>query len=473
MQDFTTFCLISAHIFEIETMKFFTTILSVLLAVSTYAAEYSISLAVKGFAGQYAFLTKVEGDLSMLTDTLVADRYGMYKTTFTDENETGFYKFIFPQLNNAEVAFIFNKENVALSTEAINPNAYVQVISSKENDLYYQFQAKNALFENQCGLLEMIYENYVGDDFRSQAESEYTRLLNEYYDDIDGLRKRGESTFAWKVIKSSVRQVPPMLVSQAEKNTFLKSHFFDAVDFTETELINSEVFTSAAVQYLSIYTANIQQSNKNSIFMSAVDTIMKKASVNDETYEFVVNYLLGGFESMGASEIVTYISQQYLTEHRCASEDASTLQRKALSNTELAVGKQAPLELLTTMNYKKDIDLANENVVVVFWATWCGHCVESVPEIVDHYAKLSKPKYKLVTISLDASTNEWEEFIDAHASFSKSKNLIDTDGWDGKLAETYCIYATPTIFMLQRGKIVAKPIESSEFFEMLKRLKWE
>ena len=90
MQDFTTFCLISAHIFEIETMKFFTTILSVLLAVSTYAAEYSISLAVKGFAGQYAFLTKVEGDLSMLTDTLVADRYGMYKTTFTDEKETGF-----------------------------------------------------------------------------------------------------------------------------------------------------------------------------------------------------------------------------------------------------------------------------------------------------------------------------------------------------------------------------------------------
>ena len=473
MQEFATFCLISAHIFEDLTMRFLGTILISLFALSSYAAEYSISLAVKGFAGQFAFLTKVEGDLSMLTDTLIADRYGMYKTTFNDENETGFYKFIFPQLNNAEVEFIFNKENVALATEAINPNAYVQVISSKENDLYYQFQAKNALFENQCGLLEMIYENYVGDEFRSDAEKEYSRLLKEYYDDINGLRERGKSTYAWKVIKSSVRQVPPFLVSQAEKNTFLKSHFFDAIDFNDTTLINSEVFTSAAVKYLSVYTANIQQSNKNSIFMSAVDTIMKKASVNEITYDFIVNYLLGGFESMGATEIVTYVSQQYLTKHTCSSEDASTLQRKALSNTELAVGKQAPLELLTAMNYKKDIDFASENVVVVFWATWCGHCVESIPEIVEHYARLAKPKYKLVTISLDTSTNEWEEFIDARSSFSKSKNLIDTDGWDGKLAETYCIYATPTIYMLQRGKIVAKPIETTEFFEMLKRLKWE
>ena len=124
-------------------MKLINTLICICLAYYGFAADYTISLAVNGFGGQKTYLTKVEGDLAIITDTLTADRYGLFKTTCTDDNDTGFYKFIFPQLNNAEVPFIFNKENVAISTEAINPNAYIQVMMSRENDLYYQFLKKN------------------------------------------------------------------------------------------------------------------------------------------------------------------------------------------------------------------------------------------------------------------------------------------------------------------------------------------
>lgn len=454
-------------------MKLLNTLILTFFGLGAFATEYTISLAVNGFGGQTTYLTKVEGDLSILTDTLTADRYGMFKTTMTDEDETGFYKFIFPQLNNAEVPFIFNKENVILATEAINPNAYIQVYSSKENDLYYQFLSKDAVFVDQMGLLEMIYDNYVGDDFREQAEIEYIRLLQQYSSDIASFHERGKDTYAWKVIKSSVTPAPPMLLSQSEKNAFLKAHYFDDVDFNDTTLIYSDVFTTAAIHYLSVFSQQIQQSNKNAIFMSAVDTIMAKASINQRTYEFIVNYLLGGFESMSANEIVTYISQKYLAQNSCSNDEQTTLHRKALSNTELAVGKMAPLDILTAMNYQKDINFTTENVVLIFWATWCSHCVEALPKIIDHYASLDKPKYKLVTMALDTTTNDWEKFIDRHPNFAKSRNLIDTNGWDGELAESYYIYATPTIYMMQAGKIVAKPIEVDEFYKTLSRLKWE
>ncbi len=454
-------------------MRILSIITCVLLSLQVLATDYTISLAVNGFGGQTTYLTKVEGDLSILTDTLTADRYGLFKTTLSDEDETGFYKFIFPQLNNAEVPFIFNKENVAMSTEAINPNAYIQVLSSKENDLYYTFLAKDALFNNQVELLETIYNNYIGDEFRGQAETEYNRLLNNYLSDLANLQRQGKNTYAWKVIQSSKTPIAPMLLSQSEKNAFLKAHNFDDVDFSDASLINSEVFTSAAIRYLSIYSQQIQQSNKNAIFMSAVDTILAKASVNNDTYNFIVNYLLGGFESMSATEIVTYISQKYLTESTCNSDDESTLRRKAMNNTELAVGKQAPLEILTAMNPQKDINFANENIALIFWATWCGHCTQAMPEIVNHYAKLSNPRYKLVTLSLDTTTTDWEKFIDNNPNFKKAKNLIDTNGWDGEAANAYYIYGTPTIFLIQQGKIVSKPIEPEELFESLKRLRWE
>ena len=454
-------------------MKLLNTLVCSLLALNMFAAEYPVSLAVNGFGGQKTLVTKVEGDLSIIIDTLTADRFGLFKTTFTDDDETGFYKFIFPQLNNAEVPFIFNKEDIAITTEAVNPNAYIQVMVSKENSLYYQFVMNDAIFNNQVELLETVYNNYIGEEFKAQAEAEYSRLLVQHAHDMALLRKQGANTFAWKIIQSQVVPVPPMLLSNSDKNTFLKSHYFDNVDFTDTALINSDVFTMRAIRYLSVYSQQIQQSNKNAIFMSAVDTILKKASVNATTYDFVVDYLLGGFESMGASEIVTYISQKYLTEHSCNNGDATTLQRKALSNTELAVGKQAPLELLTAMNYKKDINFAEENVVLIFWATWCSHCVESIPQIVDHYAGIANPKYKLVTVSLDSTSNDWDKFLAAHPNFAKTKNLIDTNGWDGELAESYYIYATPSIYVLEKGKIVSKPIEYEDFLEMLKRFGWE
>lgn len=454
-------------------MKFcYSIIVCILVSVGLTAKEYTITLAVNGFGGQITYVTKVEGDLSILTDTLTADRYGLFKMTFTDEQETGFYKFIFPQLNNAEVPFIFNKEDVAISTEAINPNAYIQVLSSKENDMYYQFLTKEALFENQTSLLETIYDNYIGDEFRAQAETEYARLLAKRAEDIENIRKQGKDTYAWKVIRSSISPAPPMLLSQAEKNSFLKSHFFDDVDFSDASLINSEVFTTATIHYLSIFSQQIQQSNKNEIFKTAVDTILSKASANPQTYDFVVNYLLGGFETMSANEMVTYISQKYLAENTC-SDNESTLRRKALNNTELAVGKQAPLDILSAMNPKKDINFASEDIMLIFWATWCGHCAETVPQIVQHYVGLAKPKYKLVTLSLDTSTTDWEVFLDAHPEFNKVKNLIDTNGWDGEAAAAYYVYGTPSIYMIQQGKIVGKPLDAKEVMETVKRLKWE
>lgn len=454
-------------------MKRFTLIISLIISLTSFAGEYDILLSINGFGGQYTYLTKVEGDLSIITDTLVSNSFGLFKTKFTDEDEVGFYKFIFPQLNNAEIEFIFNKENVSLSSEVANPSGYIQVLSSKENDLYYQFLAKNAILNNQVNLLEMVFDNYMGDDFRSQAVAEYQRLIQNYSNDIGSLYSRGKDTYAWHVIKSSRIPLPPVLLSQSEKNIFLKEHYFDDIDFSDTLLINSDVFTTATLQYMSIFTSQIQQSNKNAIFMTAVDSVLSKAQSNNDVYDFIVDFLLGGFESMGATEIVTYISEKYLTEQTCGSDNQSTLRRKALSNTELAIGKTMPLDLLQTMNYKNDVNFDAENVVLIFWATWCGHCVETIPEIVKQYVANAKPKYTLVTVSLDTNTNDWEQFLSSHKDFEKTKNFIDTDGWDGKVAETYHLYATPTIFFLQKGKIVAKPIDIDEYKQSLKKLKWE
>ena len=51
-------------------MKLLNTLVCSLLALNMFAAEYPVSLAVNGFGGQKTLVTKVEGDLSIIIDTL-------------------------------------------------------------------------------------------------------------------------------------------------------------------------------------------------------------------------------------------------------------------------------------------------------------------------------------------------------------------------------------------------------------------
>lgn len=137
----------------------------------------------------------------------------------------------------------------------------------------------------------------------------------------------------------------------------------------------------------------------------------------------------------------------------------------------MAVGKQAP-DIETTDINNDSIRLSeidNPYTLVLFWANWCPHCNQLLPELKKWYSNKNSINIEVLAFSLDTVSADWE------------KNVIQNDygwincsdlmGWDSKIAHDYNIYATPTMFLLDRNRIIqAKPLTFKEFIYEIDKL---
>jgi len=133
------------------------------------------------------------------------------------------------------------------------------------------------------------------------------------------------------------------------------------------------------------------------------------------------------------------------------------LEKQAAATSRLAVGKQFPPFSEKDLNDKPLAlaDFKGKIVLVDFWATWCGPCVQELPNVLAAYEKFHSKGFEIVGISLDQSK-------DALIGFIKERGMtwaqyFDGLGWKNKLGEQYGIQSIPATFLLDgEGKIIAR-----------------
>jgi peroxiredoxin len=467
-------------VFKIRSMKIFLSVLLSFLSAGLFSQSYSINAHISGLPANKIVLTRIYGDDLYTVDSLIASRQD-FSFILPQDSPVGLYRLILGKTKRAEfmggspqsIDLIFNRENILIRSDFNFPLDSLEIVESEENKIYYSFLKKYDQLEYRLQQVYPLIINYPKSaDFFKSAVDEFHNLQKEQKQLVDESSSEYSDTYASRMI--SIYRTPFLegTWTEMERVLYMREYFFDGLDFEDKMLLNSNVYTKKIIDYLSLYrNPNLVQSEQEDLFIEAVDKILSSMNKDRDVFGFVLNYLVKGFEKFKFEKVLTHIADNWLGEN-CETDNRSLLLKRVESYRKMAPGNIAPD--IIAEDISGDVialsESGHEYTLVLFWASWCPHCKTMIPELQKWYNEEREIDMEVMAISIDSSKTEWQKIIaDYHLPWI---NCNESAGWEGKAAIDYNLYATPTMFILDRNrKILAKPVTFYEFTRDVEKLK--
>ncbi len=442
-------------------------VLFIFASIVSLSQEHKINGTITGLENKSLYLLQLMGEKRTVVDTAQTDITGAFVFNMPKEREAGMYMII--NEPGKAIELIYNNEDIQFVTSGFGSSDDIQVVSSIENLIYYDYLNVKGINLYKLDVLKSLLSNYPpDDDFYSEALKQYSLLQNRIITRVDELINNNPLTLASRYLKTDKPTFANHMLSDNDQNIYLKQHYFDDIDFNDTMLIRSTFLTSKVVSYLSLYQMNVNsQAELEDNMLIGVDSVLYHAQVNQEIYEFLIDFLIHGFESIGFEKGLEHIANASTLDQFCENTERKLkLENKLELIKKLAIGQPAPN--FTTKDINGNQVVLNEinanKTILVFWASWCPHCDEIMPVINSYYD--GGKNFEVIAISIDESEKDLMNSL-AETSYNWI-NIAELKGWNGDIVEEYGIVATPSIFVLDKNKIIiGKPIGKKELDSFL------
>ncbi|HPE55287.1 MAG TPA: redoxin domain-containing protein [Bacteroidales bacterium] len=434
------------------------------IPVLTIGQNHTLSLQIENMPSGEIYLADFYGDKNTYVDTALIDESGNAVFEMKKDLQPGLFRVLLNQ--NMFFDIIYNNEDIAIATDAQDLYEGLVIEKSEENKIYYDFLRKMNDYNRKFDLLSPINDYYPRNDtFFIIGRQEFILVQAELIAWMEKTVQEHPAMWVSKIMKQRKPLYFDPSLTEPGRREYAVEHFFDNVDFTDVDLLRSNVYTSMAIEYISLYgNPNFTQEQLQKEFIKAVDKIMYKAMDNSIVYQFIVEYLVGGFEKYHFDLVLDYIAENYAPE-QCENENAvSDLETRLKKYALLSVGKQAPeIEIADSEGKPVSLyEIKSKYTLLIFWSSTCPHCVQTLPEIEKLYnSSLQSKDLTIFTVSLDTEEAAWKEAL--KGNYLDWINTCSFKGWNTKAAVDYNVYATPTMFLLDKEKkILAKPITLNE-----------
>lgn len=426
--------------------------------------QHNISGSIIGMSGCRLTLQHYTGLRLVDVDSTFADERGSFH--FDGITSYGMYKITVSNGFNMEL--LYEGKPVQFVLHDYNNPSTLQFIGSDINE---DWQEYTLLRNETLYLLEVLKPVLRGYDpsssFYMNSKKEYHSLQDNFLRATDSIIA-GKNSYATRLIKAD-RPLPIDLDTDAKAQTaFLKEHYFDGVDFNDLSLIPTNILTTKMIDYLSLYNANADSPEINLIMGLA--TILEKAKVNTKMYAFVLEYMLEGFTALGMDKVTDYLlSLPQLYEGDISMETWKELDSITLPFQKIKVGVVAPNISGITLDdsyfnlSKSDADY----YILLFWSTECEHCRLILDELEPFLE--NNPNMLLITDAIARDEREAQKIL--RKKKSNGHHFYDDLRWEGDNYKNYHVFATPTIFILDKDKvIVSKPLDFEELKQYFSQL---
>jgi thiol-disulfide isomerase/thioredoxin len=414
--------------------------------------------------------------------------------------------------------FVYNNEEIHLETKGPDFIGNMVIKKSEENKVFIPYVKFISAKKGEISKLAEERSKMKPEDATYKSTSDKIDALNKEVDAYQSkLVAEHQGKLVSKIVKMSMDVVVPeppkdangKLLDSNFRYKYYFAHYWDNVDFSADALVNNPIFANKLEFYFG-----------NQMMIQHWDTIIKYAfqfcdalNPTSKMYEYSVGWIAstyGKSEIMGMDKVYYYMLKRYFCTKNAsgkspafwvAEDKFKDLCENLDNKLNTVMGIKPPNLILRDTSDTKWIDfysLKSEYTILYFWDPECGHCKKVTPKIQTLYAeKFKKRNIEVYAIGKGVGKDfeAWKKYIsDNHLTFinvavtnsiyeiakATPEKLVPLyPGEKGKpttleslnYQQTYDIYSTPKVFVLDKDKkIIAKNLSVSQLEDMLDRL---
>lgn len=491
-------------------MKFKVICLSLLM--SFFASAQKIKIKVLGEKDTTVFLVKYYGKGMYYADT-ASMKNGVVEFK-GQKQKPGILALLLSGQRYFD--FVYNNEDIDIETQGPDFIQSMKVKKSNENTVFLKYisfmNEKRTAAKEISDQREKLKKE---DPSYKKMTSDLEVISKEVAAYQSSVVSTYPTTLVSKIVKMSMdvnvpespRKPDGSLVDSNFSYHYFRDHYFDFVDLNDDRLLNTPIFHNKLDYYFS-----------TNMLVPHPDTVVKYAYIfvdklnpKSEMFKYCLTHITSTYEKsniMGMDKVFVRMGQRYYcpknmdgTTNITWMEDdkLKDLCKKVETYKNLVQGVVPPNLILvdsTDTKWRDFYSLKSEYTVLYFWDPECGHCKKTTPKLGELYAKkLKNRNVEVFAIgkAVGDDNQKWKKFVkDNNLNFINVavtdkiyKEAQDTTAKQEKLfkllkyttiqslnyQDTYDIYSTPKIFVLDKDKkIIAKSISISQLEDMLDHL---
>ncbi len=414
-------------------------------------------LSEKGIVPPKNTMLRIQLDPLQYTDVFVQSHYNL-------------------QINlpNKEISHPYHAQDIEINL-VYNPSKWdnwardsAWVTFSEENKELYRFWKHYKSVQVAEGwLLEMSRLFPYSDPFSKTLINEYYQRYRQMDKYIRSLMKKPDGP-AKKIALAYYRPVlPDFRTPDGWRFDTIRAHFWDYFNPNDSLFAFSSVLIDKFEEWVYLH-----HHHKDSIaglylekldILRAIKSFVDHIDKNHQNWMLVLNYVLKKLDmDRDDKSMFMAIYDEYLKPEAGDCERSESIlewaHRKADVYRNIVKGALSPdfeMQVHGTSNKINFHQLPGDYVVLVFWASWCSHCRQELPNIKAHLENWKQEhkdkKVTVLAVSLDTSVVEWNRGI-KELNLDGWLHYSELKGWNGDISKRYNIRATPTIVVVDREK---------------------
>jgi len=444
-----------------------TLLLTTFVLLTSLWVNAQIEATFTGAADMPVILASYHGDRLAPVDTTLTDAKGRVRFEISLLRQ-GQYRLVFGKGNGTDL--LFHHQPVNLQFDITTGTT---LFADTLNMDYQQLLQQEEKHQKKLALLTKLLDEYPADDpFYQKISAQYVKQQIDRSAFLNGLIRGHYKDILGKMAQLMKKPfMAPELDSQG-RNVYLRDHFWDMADMSDTTLIATNLYPRKAIEFLTLYSnPDYEKDELQASFITGINELIPHINQQPAVFAFLMEYLIAGFEQFGFEDVLQYLATVYESEGCTDEASRQRLAGKVEIIKRMAIGNTAPplSGKLPDGNTFSLTDLNESYVVVIFWASWCPHCSEIMPVVAELYGQQTAKQFEVLAYSFDNKQEDWKKAIEKQNY--EWINISELNGWNSRASDDWGIFATPTMIVLGPGRtIIAKPYNLNELKSKLAEL---